>query len=246
LPKLRPHRAGSADVEVCQARARKRTGTLRFAFFINLCAVAPALAQSTPPQIVAARPAPGNFDFFVLSLSWSPGFCATAAGDKASDQCATGAGLGFVVHGLWPQFEHGFPSDCDGTRTPSRIALQHAAGLYPDEGLARYEWRKHGTCTGEAPADYFADVRRARDAITVPATFQGPSTAQTIAPAAVAQAFREANPRLRPGMMAIICQKTILQEVRVCLTKNLRDFRTCPEVVRASCQSSEISVPPIR
>jgi ribonuclease T2 len=205
------------------------------------------LAQSGTPQMPAARPAPGSFDFFVLSLSWSPGFCATAGSDKAADECAAGADLGFVVHGLWPQLDHGFLADCNAAApAPSRIALDKAAGLFPDEGLARYEWRKHGTCTGEAPADYFADVRRARDEIVIPAMFQSPRTVQSTAPTVVAQAFINANPGLRPGMMAVGCQKAVLQDVKFCLTKDLRGFRACPEVVRAACRSPQISVPPLR
>src|SRR6478752_5799189 len=54
----------------------------------------------------------GDFDFYVLALSWSPGFCETAGSGRERDQCKDGAGLGFVVHGLWPQNERGFPSEC--------------------------------------------------------------------------------------------------------------------------------------
>lgn len=109
---------------------------------------------------------PGDFDFYVLSLSWSSGFCETPAGERARGQCDAGANLGFVVHGLWPQYEHGYPSDCGpAARFPSRLALQGTQGLYPNEGLARHEWQKHGTCSGKSPTDYFADVRRARNLI---------------------------------------------------------------------------------
>ncbi|HWG04669.1 MAG TPA: ribonuclease T, partial [Beijerinckiaceae bacterium] len=58
------------------------------------------------------------------------------------------------------------------------------------------------------------------------------------------RAFFDANPRLRPGMMAVACRRNVLEEVRICLTKDLRGFRGCPEVVRASCRSQQISVPP--
>jgi ribonuclease T2 len=241
LPKPWPCRARTADFRIRRTQSEGRTDGFVLAVFLCLGLAAPALAQS------GAQQTPGNFDFFVLALSWSPGFCAAEGADKAPSQCAAGADLGFVVHGLWPQFEHGFPADCDAAaRPPSRLVLAKAAGLFPDAGLARYEWRKHGTCTGEAPADYFADVRRARDEIAIPAMFQSPQAVQTAAPAAVARAFMDANPRLRPGMMAIGCQRSILQDVRFCLTKDLREFRTCPEVVRVSCRSPQISVPPMR
>lgn len=182
-----------------------------------------------------------NFDFYVLALSWSPGFCDSVGG--AHDQCEPGKGLGFVVHGLWPQYEHGFPSDCDGPRTPSRIALQRADGLFPDERLARYEWRKHGTCSGKSPSDYFGDVARAREAVTIPSAFVRPKSDQTFTPIDIERAFYDANPRLRPGMMSVACRRNVFEEVRICLSKDLREFRACPEVVQHGCRQREISVP---
>lgn len=182
-----------------------------------------------------------DFDFYVLALSWSPGFCDSVGG--ARDQCEPGKGLGFVVHGLWPQYERGFPSDCDGPRNPSRIALERAGGLFPDERLARYEWRKHGTCSGKSPSDYFADVVRAREAVAIPAPLVRPTRDQTFTPIDIERAFYGANPRLRPGMMAVACRRNTLEEVRICLSKDLREFRACPEVVQHGCRQREISVP---
>ena len=191
--------------------------------------------------------APGDFDFYVLSLSWSPGFCETGGAAKARGQCDSGANLGFVVHGLWPQYQHGYPSDCGPAgRTPSRIALQSVTGLYPDEGLARYEWRKHGTCSGKSPSDYFADVRRAREAVAIPAPFTSARESQTWAPIDIQRAFIAANPRLRPGMLAVECRHGTLEEVRICFSKDLRDFVACPEVSRQFCRVGTISVPPMR
>jgi ribonuclease T2 len=188
--------------------------------------------------------APGDFDFYVFSLSWSAGFCATGGADKNPQQCSGGQHLGFVVHGLWPQYEHGFPQDCGPAgRAPSRIALDHANGLFPDIGLARYEWRKHGTCSGKSPSDYFADVRRARDSLVVPPQFGSASADQSWAPIDILRAFEAANPRLRPGMSAVGCRSGVLQEVRFCMSKDLRDFRPCPEVVRQTCRTRQVAVP---
>lgn len=188
--------------------------------------------------------APGDFDFYVLSLSWSASFCKTPAAARARGQCEPGANLGFVVHGLWLQYEHGFPSDCAGAPSPSRIALQAAAGLYPDEGLARYEWRKHGVCSGKSPTDYFNDVRQAREAIVIPQPFQDAKTDQTWTPMDIQRAFIAANRRLRPGMLGVGCSRGVLQEVRICFSKDLRDFHDCPEVSRRGCPIGQISVPP--
>jgi ribonuclease T2 len=186
----------------------------------------------------------GDFDFYVLALSWSAGFCELDSGQRRHKQCEGDSKLGFVVHGLWPQYERGFPSNCDGPPSPSRIALERAKGVFPEEGLARYEWRKHGTCSGKSPSDYFADVARAKESVTIPQPFVNPTEPQTFSPIDIQRAFIAANPRLRPGMLAVECRRGVLQEVRICFSKDLREFRLCPEVVRQACRTREISVPP--
>ena len=185
--------------------------------------------------------ATGDFDFYVLALSWSPGFCEQSRSN--SRQCEPGANLGFVVHGLWPQYEHGFPSDCGGPTTVSRMALDRAKGVYPDEGLARYEWRKHGTCSGRSPGDYFDDVARARSSVTIPDIFARASADQTLSTQQIEQAFRDANTRLRPGMMSLECRRDALAEVRICFTKDLTAFRACPEVSRRGCHVRTVRAP---
>ena len=219
------------------------------AAFCGLDSCVRAAAPFLPLRVQALRGAaskPGDFDFYVLSLSWSSGFCETPARERARGQCDAGANLGFVVHGLWPQYEHGYPSDCGpAARFPSRLALQGTHGLYPNEGLARHEWQKHGTCSGKSPTDYFADVRRARDSVVIPAPFVAAKEKQTWTPIDIARAFIAANSRLRPGMLGVACTSGVLQEVRICFSKDLRDFHACPEVSRQGCRTREISVPPI-
>ena len=193
----------------------------------------------SPPQDQATRgstPA-GTFDFYVLSLSWSPSFCQSGGASKSPDQCASHANPGFVVHGLWPQNQHGYPSACgSGASFPSRMALDSARGVYPDEGLARHEWRMHGTCSGKSPTDYFKDVRSARAAITIPDALRAPDGDQTWAPLDIARAFTAANRGLRTDSMAVTCRRNDLEEVRICFSKDLRGFVPCPEVARASCR----------
>lgn len=188
--------------------------------------------------------APGDFDFYVLALSWSPGFCELD-GDRTRnrEQCGEGAGLRFVVHGLWPQNERGYPSDCGPSgRSPSRIALEQAEGVFPTESLARYEWRKHGTCTGSSPSDYFRDVRRARDKIAIPPALAKADRDQTWTAIDLERAFAAANPGLRTDMMSVACKRGVLQEVRICLTKDLRDFRTCQQIDRSGCRARDFTV----
>ena len=132
------------------------------------------------------------------------------------------------------------------TAGPPQAALASTDGVYPDEGLARYEWRKHGTCSGLSPFEYFAAAKGARDAVTIPDKFKDPHADQHLAPADVVRAFTDANPRLRPGMLAAVCRSDTLEEVRICFTKDLKTFQACPEVVRDSCRGGDVDVPPVR
>ena len=185
---------------------------------------------------------PGEFDFYVLALSWSPGFCEAAGDQRGSRQCERGRNLGFVVHGLWPQYERGYPSNCGADRGLPRAAVEEAEGVFPDPGLARYEWRRHGTCSGLGPVEWVRSVRSARDRVKVPEALarldqDGQTTPQTIE-----REFAAVNPGLRADMMSVQCRRGALQEVRICLGKDLRGFRSCPEVDRSACRFGPIRV----
>ena len=116
--------------------------------------------------------APGEFDFYVLSLSWSPSFCEEAAerGSEARSQVQCGGRpFSFVVHGLWPQYERGFPEYC---QRPSprldRNIMSSMLDLMPAPGLIFSEWDKHGTCSGLGARAYFETIRKARSAVKIP------------------------------------------------------------------------------
>lgn len=209
------------------------------AFLVWLGAAGGASAQGYGSQ-------PGRFDFYVLALSWSPGFCALEGDRKGRRQCETGAGLGFVVHGLWPQYERGFPSECGAERNPTSMAMSEARDVFPDAGLARHQWRKHGTCSGLSPTDYFRETRRAREQVKIPEKLVRPTTGLTVQPLAIERAFAEVNPGLRPDMMSVSCRRGVLQEVRICFDKTLRGFRTCPEVDRSGCRGGSVSIEAVR
>ncbi len=191
---------------------------------------------------------PGDFDLYVLALSWSPGFCASGGQSRSSEQCAEGAGLGFVVHGLWPQYERGYPAFCGSVDRAVRSSdLALVDGVIPTRGLARHQWRKHGGCTGLSPSAYF---RATAEAFALVARPEAEIVdAGTLRPLAVEQAFVALNPPLRTDMMAVDCGRdddgrVVLQEVRICLTRDLRRFRTCPtEVERDTCRSPTIAIP---
>jgi ribonuclease T2 len=190
---------------------------------------------------------PGEFDFYVLSLSWSPSFCEEAAerGGRAQTQCS-GRPYAFVVHGLWPQYENGFPEYC---QRPSprlnRSIVSSMLDLMPAPGLIFNEWDKHGTCSGLADRSYFETIRKARAAIKIPAEYLDLSQAKTVAPAEVEEAFIKANPGLGNAAVSITCNRTRLSEVRICLSKDLQ-FRACEEIDRRACRRDQVTMPPIR
>ncbi|MEP1932686.1 MAG: ribonuclease T2 [Roseibium sp.] len=186
----------------------------------------------------------GDFDFYVLALSWSPTYCKQEGVDANPHQCNARKPFRFIVHGLWPQYESGYPSDCDVSRR--RIDRQIAVGMediMPSHGLVFHQWRKHGTCSGLEPDDYFDLTRDAFEKITIPKAFRNLTKRGKAPPAKVESAFSQTNPGLESDGIAVICDRGELEEVRICLTKNL-EFRSCPAVDRSGCRLGSVSVPP--
>jgi ribonuclease T2 len=194
--------------------------------------------------------AAGEFDFYVLSLSWSPSFCEAASerGNSGRSQAAQCGGrpFSFVVHGLWPQYERGFPEYCQ--RPSPRLArniMTSMLDLMPAPGLIFNEWDKHGTCSGLGERAYFETVRKARAGIKIPTEFLQLPEAKTVAPADIEDAFVKINPGLSPGAIAVTCNRNRLSEVRICLSKDLQ-FRDCEEIDRRACRRDQVTMPPMR
>lgn len=212
------------------------------ALALLLAAIGGSQAQDTAP----GRNVPGQFDFYVLSLSWSPSFCATR--DKPDgQQCGGPRPYAFVVHGLWPQYERGYPDSC--ARPAPKLRQDQIRGmldLMPSPNLITHEWAKHGTCSGLDATAYFDLVRAARARVVIPQSYVDPTDYRTVSAAEVETAFQAANPGLASDMIAVDCDRTRLREVRVCFTKDLA-FRACPQVNAASCPAGRrLAVPPLR
>ena len=194
--------------------------------------------------------APGEFDFYVLSLSWSPSFCEAAqerGGNNRSAQMQCGGRpYSFVVHGLWPQYDRGFPNYCE--RPAPRLArniMQSMLDLMPAPGLIFNEWDKHGTCSGLGQRAYFEAIRKARAGVKIPDEFLDLQQAKTIAPDAIEEAFIKVNPGLSNSAIAVTCDRNRLTEVRVCMSKDLQ-FRACEEIDRRACRRDQVVMPPMR
>ena len=221
-----------------------------FAVFCCAVALGSAAAQDQQSQQSQQRNQPGQFDFYVLSLSWSPSFCEAASerGDSGRSQQAQCGGrpFSFVVHGLWPQYERGFPDYCQRPAPRlERNIMTSMLDLMPAPGLIFNEWDKHGTCSGLSARAYFETVRKARSAVKIPADFLELSEAKTIAPAEVEDAFIKANPGLSNSAVSVVCDKTRLSEVRICMSKELQ-FRSCEEIDRRACRRDSVVMPPLR
>jgi ribonuclease T2 len=213
-----------------------------FAGFNNLSKPDAGANSQTGPSATQ-----GAFDFYVLSLSWSPTFCVEQNGREDEEQCGKGRPYAFVVHGLWPQNETGFPSACQsrfGTRIDGGIAVD-MLDIMPSRDLVFHQWRKHGTCSGLSPDDFFDLTRTARQKIVIPRQFEGLTNHQTVSPAAVERAFMGANPKLSQNGIAVTCSTRYLKEVRICMDKTL-NFRPCTEVDSKSCRAEKTIMPPVR
>lgn len=188
----------------------------------------------------------GKFDFYVLSLSWSPTYCKQEGQNANRHQCGVRRPFRFVVHGLWPQYERGYPEACPGR--PQRIDRSIAVSmedLMPSHSLVFHEWRKHGTCSGLEPEAYFDLTREAFEKIAIPGAFATLDRRGRASPETVEKAFRLANPGLKKDGMAVTCANGDLEEVRICLTKDL-EFRSCDGVDRTGCRADSLDVPPPR
>jgi len=124
---------------------------------------------------LAGKAASPRFDYYLLALSVAPAFCEDdPARSRRLAQCRQLSAPAFAaapltLHGLWPnRLDRRHPAFCAGEATgafcrlpevrlpaPTRARLDRAMPAVAD-CLDRYEWAKHGSCSGMREADYFA------------------------------------------------------------------------------------------
>ncbi|MFP5307082.1 MAG: ribonuclease T2 family protein [Gammaproteobacteria bacterium] len=183
--------------------------------------------------------APGDFDYWILALSWSPQYCKS---EPADEQC--GEPHGFVVHGLWPQHERGYPDYCGERERVPKELVDRMLTTMPSVDLIQRQWRKHGTCSGLEMKEYFLQVERARRSVVVPEAYDEPEERFETTPEAVEDAFIALNPKLVRTGIALQCRGRWLSEVRICLDREFQP-RRCGADVDDRCRD-EIHVRPIR
>jgi len=196
----------------------------------------------------------GIFDYYLLALSWSPTYCADVGEERRDPQCSPEGGrpYAFVLHGLWPQYERGWPSSCrspDRGYVPGPVA-DRMLDIMPSKRLVFHEYRTHGTCSGLGVDGYFELARQLFTKINIPPRFASPvDERMTIAPGELIDEFMAANPQLKADMIAVVCggAGNRLREVRICFDKG-GAFRACGrnENQARLCSAARMYVPPVR
>lgn len=183
--------------------------------------------------------------YVLLALAWTPSWCALEGAARNAPRCAAGSQAGWLVHGLWPQHDDGtWPEFCAETpAVPHPAILNSMVDIMGSSGLAAYQWRKHGTCSGRRPEEYFSDTRKAFERLHFPEQL-APRQAQRLSPEAILTDFRLANPQVGADMAVLTCRDGLLHEIRLCMTPELK-LRTCDSrTLRRGCRMEEVYVPP--
>jgi ribonuclease T2 len=192
----------------------------------------------------------GVFDYYVLALSWSPTYCGSEAGAHDGEQCTPGRRFAFVVHGLWPQFEKGWPENCStGERWVPEAQIDMMLDIMPSRNLVIHEWKKHGSCSGLSLSDYFDKARALFAKIRIPARYLAPDTDLSVTPKQVTDDFVKSNRELRAAMLSVQCgnrsDRARLSELRVCFDRD-GAFRACGENERRQCRAETLILPRVR
>ncbi len=203
-----------------------------------------ALIALAPPMLRAKGEVAGAFDYYVVSLSWSPNWCALEGDARNSPQCDKDHG--WILHGLWPQFHRGYPSFCrTSERAPSRRMTADMADIMGTSGLAWHQWNKHGSCTGLSARAYYDLSREAYAKIKRPLIFRKLDRAVKLPASVVEDAFMKANPMLERDGITITCRNDHIQEARICLSKDLQPVPCGQDVVR-DCKMKDALFEPLR
>lgn len=201
----------------------------------------PSLEPAPPDDEVSSRwplipPTDADFDYYVLALSWSPDYCAANPEDQ--QQCAIGKKFAFVLHGLWPQYDKGYPSNCGDERLPDSLKDQFPR-LFPSDKLFDHEWEKHGTCTGLLPAEYLSLSKQFKEQVQIPDAYRAPASPFRSTVDQLKQEFVQANPALLETSLAVNCSGSgrFLKELFVCISKEGQPAACAADVQKNASKS---------
>ncbi len=196
-----------------------------------------ARSRRTPAQT-------GDFDYYLLSLSIAPSFCTLSPANAAKAECHTLTEAAFqetplTVHGLWPNRAgvsvNRQPQDCEGPpleSLPAALRSELARYMPAGPGLARYEWRKHGACSGLSPEAYFTALTRLAEQAnaTIGAVLHELGMGHVVRIADLLAGVARRDPALAPAIV-VDCRfprgggQALIDEIRVTLSK---DFAPIP------------------
>lgn len=203
-----------------------------------------ALWAAVPARAEGERA--GDFDYYVMALSWSANWCAREGDARNSPQCDPSEDHGWILHGLWPQFERGYPSFCKtARRAPSRQMTAAMADIMGTPGLAWHQWKKHGSCTNLSAEDYYALSREAYARVTRPALFRKVNRTLRLPAHVVEEAFLSENPDIAADGLTITCRQGYIHEARICLSRTL-DPVPCGQDVIKDCRLDDALFEPMR
>ncbi len=195
---------------------------------------------------VAETDKAGKFDYYVLSLSWSPNWCVLEGDARNSPQCHPRHDHGWILHGLWPQYHRGWPDYCQTAEAPpSRGMTAEMADIMGTPGLAWHQWKKHGTCSGLSAPAYFALSRAAYDSVNRPDLLRKLTKPVQLPASVIEEAFLQANPDLEADGLTITCRDGHIQEARICLSKDLAPVPCGRDVIR-DCTLKDAVFTPVR
>ena len=198
-----------------------------------------AKQKKQPPSDTASA----DFDYFLLTLSWAPDFCASNPKVRSSAECDPKQHMGLVVHGLWPQYDNGkWPQDCTTTPPVASSTVKHMMPIMPGKQLIQHEWSKHGTCSGLSVKDYFGAIEKLYNGLQVPDGFQHPSSSSKTSAAEIEKKFASAN-NAPKGAFRVSCLQNEFSAVEICLSKDLQ-YQACPSTLK-DCRALQISVRPV-
>jgi ribonuclease T2 len=187
-----------------------------------------------------------QFDYYVLVLGWSPTYCATEGRTRHDQACRAAAARAFTLHGLWPQYEQGWPQDCDIDKRPwvPQQVIEAMRDVMPSKALMIHEYRAHGTCSGLDPIQYFGVARELYDRVSVPSRFAGTEGRLMLSTEAIETDFLASNPWLDASMISVTCRDRALLDVRVCFSRDLHPRSCGPNEARRDCRLNRVTVPP--
>ncbi len=191
----------------------------------------------------------GKFDYYSLVLSWSPTYCETGGSKRRDPQCTTDRPYSFVLHGLWPQYNKRWPEYCPTKKKPwiSNELINSMLDIMPSKRLIIHEYKKHGTCSGLTPENYYKASRILFKSIKIPARYQNLQKPLMVTPAQIEADFLKENPKMKPEMISIVCGKRRMKEIRICFTRK-GHLTACGQNENQSklCRLKKAYLPPVR